>query len=73
MYSGDEYYGDEITSPIAQPVYYEVRERSANMMPQDRGTLVGLYATFAEAMDAATKLDAAGRKVDVCRSLGWTC
>lgn len=53
--------------------YYEVREAQAPYSrPEEKGAIISLHETFAEAMAAATKLDAAGRKVDVRRSEGWT-
>jgi uncharacterized membrane protein YgaE (UPF0421/DUF939 family) len=52
--------------------YYEVREvQPVYRCPQDKGTIISFHRTFAEAMAAATKLDAAGRKVEVRRSEGW--
>lgn len=53
-------------------IYYEVREAQApNSRPEERGAIISLHETFAEAMEAATKLNAQGRKVSVNRSEGW--
>lgn len=52
--------------------YYEVREaQPANSRPQDKGAIISLHRTFAEAMAAATKLNSEGRKVAVHQSEGW--
>lgn len=52
--------------------YYEVREaQQPNSRPQDKGAIISLHETFAEAMKAAAEQDAKGRKVAVHTSEGW--
>ncbi len=62
MYSGDEYYGDEITSPVARPICtYEVREQSKfATTPEDRGILIGVSVSWAGAVAIRDKAIAAG-------------
>lgn len=52
--------------------YYEVREQQpVNSRPQDKGAIISLHKTYAEAVEAATKLHGEGRKVEVRTSEGW--
>lgn len=52
--------------------YYEVREAQApGSRPEEKGAIISLHRTFAEAMKAAAEQEAKGRKVAVHRSEGW--
>lgn len=47
---------------------YEVREQITSTDPRERGAIIALCETFAEAVAKAAELTAAGRNVAVCRS-----
>lgn len=53
-------------------IYYEVREdQKPGSRPEERGAIIKLCETFAEAMAEAARLNAQGRNVSVNRSEGW--
>jgi len=50
---------------------YEVREQPTKPSgPEDRGTLVRTYLTFAEARAAAERMIASGRNVFISKAVG---
>jgi len=49
-------------------IHFEIREQIVSTDPRERGAIISLHETFAEAMAKATELTAAGRNVAVTRS-----